>query len=57
MFPALNPLEIRQTKAREVFLLFKRCEKMNDMKNKEKGKNVKPKEQVMDVTGIDTGWY
>ena len=57
MFPALNPLEIRQTKAREVFLLFKRAEEMNRTLNKNKGKTIKPREEVEDVTGKTGGIY
>jgi len=59
MFPALNPLGIRQTKAREVFLLFRRTEKMNELLNKEKAKKQKGTNQsdVMDVTGMTGGIY
>jgi hypothetical protein len=57
MFPALSPLEIRQTKAREIFLLFKRVEKMNETSNKNKGKVGKPKEEAIDVTGMTGGIY
>jgi len=59
MFPALNPLGIRQTKAREVFLLFRRTEKMNELLNKEKAKKQIGTNQsdVMDVTGMTGGIY
>ena len=60
MFPGLNPITLRQSKAREVFILFKRTDKLTKRIKKEKEKEpAKPssKEEMIDVTGVDTGWY
>ena len=64
-FPALDPIKVRETKAREVFLLFRRTEKLNKkIKEQEKKYELKNssksnKEQIqnIDVTGVDNGWY
>lgn len=62
MFPSLNPILMRQTKAREVFLLFRRTEILNkqikEQEKKEKeSKNSVSNNQRVDVTGLDNGWY
>jgi len=58
-FPALDPLTIRKTKAKEIFLLFRRIDTLNDnIKTVEKKqKHTKPKEEMIDCTGKDTGWF
>lgn len=61
MFPGLNPIMLRQTKAREVFILFKRTDKLTKrIKKEQEEKPIKSskKEEMIDVTGrTDVGWY
>ena len=60
MFPALDPLTIREKKAKEIFLLFKRASTLNEYinKNTKNPSNIKnSKPESIDVTGLDTGWY
>ena len=60
IFPALDPLTIREKKAREVFLLFKRTSKLNkyisEVKETTEKKKSKKKIEEVDVTG-QPGWY
>ena len=61
MFPGLNPITLRQSKAREVFILFKRTDKLTKrIKKEQEEKPIKSnkKEEMIDVTGrTDVGWY
>ena len=58
-FPALEPLTLRKTKARDVYKLFRKVDLLNREidKARKKAEKQSKKEEMIDCTGQDTGWY